>query len=39
MYFPDDGTTVVYATNGNYGKIDEYISTKSAFENIINVTK
>jgi D-alanyl-D-alanine carboxypeptidase len=39
IYFPDDGTTVVYASNGNYGKIDEFISTKAAFENIIKETK
>ena len=39
IYFPDDGSTVVYASNGNYGKIDEFISTKSAFENIMKETK
>jgi D-alanyl-D-alanine carboxypeptidase len=39
LYFPDDGTTVVYASNGNYGKIDQYISTKAAFEHIISETK
>lgn len=39
MYFPDDGTTIVYASNGNYGKIDQFISTKSAFEYIIAETK
>jgi D-alanyl-D-alanine carboxypeptidase len=39
VYFPDDGTTVVYATNGNYGKIDELISTKSAMEYILEETK
>ncbi|MFZ4522083.1 MAG: serine hydrolase domain-containing protein [Bacteroidales bacterium] len=38
VYFPDDGTCVVYATNGNYGKIDESISTKSAMENIFSIT-
>ncbi len=38
IYFPDDGTTVVYASNGNYGEIDQYISTKSAMERILSVT-
>ena len=39
IYFPEDGTTVVYASNGNYGKIDQYISTKTAFEYIMKETK
>jgi len=39
FYFPDDGTTVVYASNGNYGKIDEYISSKTAVEHILKETK
>lgn len=39
IYFPEDGTTVVYASNGNYGKIDQYISTKTAIEYIMKETK
>jgi len=39
LYFPDDNTTVVYAVNSNYGKIDQYVSTKEAMEKIINETK
>ncbi len=39
MYFPDDGTTIVYAVNSNYGKIDQFVSTKQAMENIISVFK
>jgi D-alanyl-D-alanine carboxypeptidase len=39
LYFPSDETTVVYAVNSNYGKIDEFVSTKKAMEKIIAVTK
>ena len=39
LYFPDDETTVVYSVNSNYGKIDQFVSTKSAIEKIISVTK
>lgn len=39
LYFPDDSTTVVYAVNSNYGKIDQFVSTKPAMEKIISVTK
>lgn len=39
MYFPEDGTTVVYAVNSNYGKIDQAVSTKEAMEKIILVAK
>lgn len=39
LYFPGDSTTIVYATNSNYGKIDQFISTKEAMEKIINETK
>jgi D-alanyl-D-alanine carboxypeptidase len=39
LYFPDDGTTVVYAVNSNYGKIDQFVSTKEAMEKIISITK
>lgn len=33
-YFPDRETTTCWAVNGNYGKIDEFTSTKTAMENI-----
>lgn len=39
MYFPDDGTTIVYAVNSNYGKIDQFVSTKEAMEKIISTVK
>ncbi|MBK9491741.1 MAG: hypothetical protein IPO07_25310 [Haliscomenobacter sp.] len=39
LYFPVDGTTVVYAVNSNYGRIDHAVSTKNAMEKIILVTK
>jgi D-alanyl-D-alanine carboxypeptidase len=39
LYFPDDNTTIVYAVNSNYGKIDQFVSTKEAMEKIINETK
>jgi len=39
MFFPDDSTTVVYAVNSNYGKIDQFVSTKEAIEKIIIATK
>ncbi len=35
LYFPDDTTILVYAVNSNYGKIDQFISTKEAMEKII----
>jgi D-alanyl-D-alanine carboxypeptidase len=31
-YFPEQSTTICWAVNGNYGKIDEFTSTKSAME-------
>jgi D-alanyl-D-alanine carboxypeptidase len=34
VYFPDFQTTIVWATNGNYGKIDPLISSKTAMEKI-----
>jgi D-alanyl-D-alanine carboxypeptidase len=37
IYFPHDETTVVYAVNSNYGKIDQFVSTKEAMEKIISV--
>jgi D-alanyl-D-alanine carboxypeptidase len=39
MYFPSDGTTIVYAVNSNYGKIDQFVSTKEAMEKIISTIK
>ncbi|RYY27220.1 MAG: class A beta-lactamase-related serine hydrolase [Chitinophagaceae bacterium] len=34
VYFPRTKTTIVWATNGNYGKIDNLISAKAAMEKI-----
>lgn len=39
IYFPSDGTTIVYAANSNYGKIDQFLSTKEAIDKLISVTK
>lgn len=39
MYFPSDGTTMVYSVNSNYGKIDQFISTRNAMNKIISATK
>jgi len=39
LYFPSDSTTIVYAVNSNYGKIDQFVSTKEAMEKIINTVK
>ncbi len=39
IYFPDDSTTIVYAANSNYGKIDDFISTQSAISTIIEAVK
>lgn len=39
LYFPSDKTTIVYAVNSNYGKIDQFVSTKSAIEKIISIAK
>jgi D-alanyl-D-alanine carboxypeptidase len=39
LYFPDDKTTIVYAVNSNYGKIDHIISTREAMEGIISFVK
>lgn len=35
MYFPRQKTTVVYATNGNYGRIDALVSSKDAVNNLL----
>jgi len=37
VYFPDQETTICWAVNGNYGKIDDFTSTKEAMENIFEV--
>lgn len=39
LYFPSDGTTLVYTVNSNYGKIDQFISARDALQNIIQVTR
>lgn len=39
FYFPSDGTTIIYASNSNYGKIEQFVSTKTAMEKIILATK
>ncbi len=39
LYFPSDSTTIVYAVNSNYGKIDQFVSTKEAMAKIINETQ
>ena len=39
IYFPSDQTTIVYACNSNYGKIDEFISSKNALNQLINEIK
>jgi D-alanyl-D-alanine carboxypeptidase len=38
LYFPADSTTVVYAANSNYGKIDAFLSTKQAMDRVIGAT-
>lgn len=39
IFFPEDNTTIVYASNSNYGKIDELLSTRTAIEKILLVTR
>ena len=39
LYFPEDSTTIVYAVNSNYGKLDEFVSTKAAMDKVIGVVK
>ncbi|MBZ5859582.1 serine hydrolase domain-containing protein [Flavihumibacter profundi] len=34
VYFPKSRTTIVWSANGNYGKIDPFISSKEAMEKI-----
>ncbi|MEN9568788.1 MAG: hypothetical protein RL172_19 [Bacteroidota bacterium] len=37
LYFPGTQTSIVWAANGNYGKIDKHVSSKAAMENIFKV--
>lgn len=39
FYFPSDNTTIVYASNSNYGKIEPLVSSKKAMEKIIKAVK
>jgi hypothetical protein len=36
-YLPADGISVAWASNGNYGKLDEFISSQDAIRNILGV--
>lgn len=36
MYIPATETVVVYSVNSNYGKMDEWVSSKSAIQNVLN---
>jgi D-alanyl-D-alanine carboxypeptidase len=36
MYFPQYETSVAWATNGNYGKIDALVSSKTAIDQILD---
>lgn len=36
MYIPSTKSVVIYAVNSNYGKLDEWVSTKKAIENILD---
>lgn len=38
IFLPGDSTTIVYAVNSNYGKIDEHVSTKDAMSKIMYET-
>ncbi|HRG23055.1 MAG TPA: serine hydrolase domain-containing protein [Chitinophagaceae bacterium] len=37
LYFPASQTTLVWAVNGNYGKIDQFVSSKDAMNKIFDV--
>ncbi|MCC7520651.1 MAG: beta-lactamase family protein [Flavobacteriaceae bacterium] len=39
LYFPSNQSTIVYAANSNYGKIDAFISTKEAIHHVLTVTQ
>lgn len=34
VYFPEQKTTISWAVNGNYGKVDDFTQSKAAMENI-----
>jgi len=36
IYFPDNQTSIAYAVNSNYGKIDAFVSSKQAMEFIFS---
>lgn len=36
LYHPESGSIISWATNGNYGKLDELISSKATIDNILN---
>jgi len=36
VYFPEQQTTICWAVNGNYGKIDEFTSSETAMDNIFS---
>lgn len=38
MYIPSTKSVIVYAVNSNYGKLDEWVSTKKAIEKILETT-
>ncbi len=37
VYFPDQQVTITWATNGNYGKIDEFTQSKDAMNSIFEI--
>jgi D-alanyl-D-alanine carboxypeptidase len=37
MYLPADSTTIVYEVNSNYGKIDQFVSTRDAMSHILGI--
>ena len=39
MYIPSSGIVAVYAVNSNYGKLDEWVSTKKAIEKILSIVR
>ncbi len=38
MYIPASKSVIVYAVNSNYGKLDEWVSTRKAIERILDTT-
>lgn len=39
IYFPNDSSAIAYSVNSNYGKIDQFVSTREAIEKILRETK